>query len=444
MRIARSIAAGLAIVLSVVGCTASSPYTPPPTAPPPASPSPADGPAPIPSPGDVVALDDAATTALTGLRGRLLIHVGDAGLATIRPDGSDVRVLADPTDGVLSVLDAAWSPDGRQLAWSQVDGGEGLATDRLVVTGPTGGDRVVADVDFAPFYLSWDPTSRRIGLLGNGETSVRLAIAEVRGGVARVADVAEGRPFYFSWAPDGDRVLTNRNDGGLEQIELDGRATWVDESVGIYQAPLWTPDGAAYYVRIRQGLAQELVARPTGTGPASVLAVQRGAVYFVASPDGGLVAFHGRAPDELDFYDRGLSSKATDLGVTVVDTTSGALTRWSTEPAIAWSWSPDGDRLAILEPVYAGEGPILFRWHVVGRGTGYATEPFAAPLRYLQAVVPFFTQYAQSVTMWAPDSSAFAYSIETSEGARVVVRPDHPDASGVIVAPGDSPAWSPT
>jgi hypothetical protein len=92
--------------------------------------------------------------------------------------------------------------------------------------------------------------------------------------------------------------------------------------------------------------------------------------------------------------------------------------------------------------VYRADDPILFRWHVVGGGVDYATEPFGAPLRDLQTVVPFFTQYAQSGTMWAPDSSAFAYAIDTGQGPRVVVRPDRPDALGLVVARGDLPFWS--
>jgi hypothetical protein len=430
-------AGALALALTTISCIGSSPS-------PPATSSGAPSAPTASTPASGIPLSPEAALRLAALPGRLLIHTGRAGLATSLPDGTGWSVLAGEGDGVVDVLDAAWAPDARHVAWSQVDQESGLAVERLVVTDPRGGARVSAEMAFTPFFVSWDPTSARIGLLGNGATTLRLAVADVGAGTPRVADVAQGRPFYFSWSPSGSRLVTNRNDGGLERLDLDGRTERLDPKIGVYQSPVWSSDGATiFYVRIRQGLAQELLARPTGRGPAAVLAVGRGAVYFVASPDGGSVAFHAREPSELDFYDRSLPEHATDLGVTVVDIDTGELTRVSADPAIAWSWSPDGRLLAILEPVYTPEGTIVFRWHVVGGRLDYRTAAFVAPVHYLEAVVPFFTQYAQSGSMWSPDSAAFAYPTDTPEGSRIVVQPVGTGETGVVVGVGDAAVWSP-
>ncbi|HEX6845172.1 MAG TPA: hypothetical protein VF235_08670 [Actinomycetota bacterium] len=429
----RGVTAGLLLVAA--GCIGTSPSSTQgePTG---SSTSPVETPADTPSPA-IPSPDPEVATVLASLPGRLLIRSDELGLATTRPDGGDVRRLTQDAE----VLDAAWSPDGRRVAWTEVARNADLAD--LVVAAPRGADRRAVAIGFAPFFLSWDPTAMRIGLLGNGAASLRLAVADVGGGAAGVADVAQGSPFYFSWAPAGDRLLANRDGGGIEQLGLDGTARRLDERTGVYQAPVWSPDGAtAYYVRTRQGLAQELVARPTGAGAPTVLTVQRGAIFFVASPDGSRIALHAREPSELDFSDPSLPSRATDLGVTVVDTRTGELTRVSDDPAIAWSWSPDGRRLAILEPVY-GPDAIVFRWRVTGGGRDIVTDPFVAPLRYLRAVVPFFTQFAQSGTMWSPDGDAIAYPIDTPDGPRIVVRPTAPDATATVVALGDTVTWSP-
>jgi hypothetical protein len=430
-------AVAVCLCLAAVACVGTPPSagTRSPTATPPSD-APTVDTVPSSAPS-VPALDPETAALLAAIPGRLLVRSEELGLVTVRPDGGDLRRLVE--DG--EVLDAAWSPEGDRVAWTQVTGNPDLAD--LVVTAPRGGDRRTTEVDFAPFYLSWDPTGARIGLLGNGATSLRLAVAHLGDGGAPIRELAQGSPFYFSWAPGGDQLLANRDQGGLERLGLDGSVRRLDGRAGVYQAPVWSADGAsAYYVRARQGLAQELVARPPGAGTPTVLAVLRGAVFFVASPDGRRIALHAREPSELDYSDPTLPDRATDLGVTVLDVRTGELTRVSDDPALAWSWSPNGRRLAILEPIY-GPDAVSFRWRLTGEGPDVVTEPFVVPLRYLRAIVPFFTQFAQSGTMWSPDGKAIAYPVETPSGPMIAVRPAGPDGVAAIVAIGDSVTWSP-
>jgi dipeptidyl aminopeptidase/acylaminoacyl peptidase len=186
---------------------------------------------------------------------------------------------------------------------------------------------------------------------------------------------------------------------------------------------------------------QGLVARDVESGKIRRLAPLDGFGFLVSSPDGTRVAFHARGLGETDFYDRELPERATDLGVRVMDVEGGPETVVTDAPAMAWSWSPDGRRLAILEPVYGDT--IRFRW-VVWDGEGsFATEPFVATVGFQQEA-PFFSQYAQSASMWSPDGKAFAYAAEQPDGTPTIwVQPAREGAEPFPVGLGLSVTWSP-
>src|SRR4029453_1308966 len=59
---------------------------------------------------------------------------------------------------------------------------------------------------------------------------------------------------------------------------------------------------------------------------------------------------------------------------------------------------------------------------------------------YLQ----FFEQYAQSMSLWSPDSSAFAYPGMNEDGEEGIwIQSARPDRAAVLVAAGAFVAWSP-
>jgi TolB protein len=93
----------------------------------------------------------------------------------------------------------------------------------------------------------------------------------------------------------------------------------------------------------------------------------------------------------------------------VMELENGATRELSSTPVMAFFWSPDGSKLAYL--VTDSSGDVLrLRWYV---WDGTASTPYAAivPSRtFLQSYLVFFDQYARSMSIWAPDSSAFAYA----------------------------------
>ena len=60
----------------------------------------------------------------------------------------------------------------------------------------------------------------------------------------------------------------------------------------------------------------------------------------------------------------------------------------------------------------------------------------------LQDTFPFFPQYAQSLSFWAPDSSAFAFAGQV-EGQGGIWVQDLAEDSPTMVSDGTWVAWSP-
>ncbi|MEX0985515.1 MAG: hypothetical protein WD096_10790 [Actinomycetota bacterium] len=397
----------------------------------------APSPAPTSSPSGVVPLPEPPASA-SSLPGNLLVRTAAGGLQLVRPDGAAARVVVEGGSDEIVVLTAAWSPDGDRIAWSQIDA-LGDAAARVVWSDLDGGRRAEALVPFAPFYLSWDPTSSRVAFLG-GNATFTLGIMERTNGQTAGRPLANGQPFYFSWAPDGERLVTHVDERLLDTVTLDGKIEHLVGVTGLFQAPVWTSDGETLvYAAVDEGL----VARDVGTGEVRSLAPLDGGAFLVVSADGRRVAFHARGANEQDFYERDLPETATDLGVRVVGIAGGPETQVTEAPAIAWSWSPDGRRLAILEPVYDDDA-IRFRW-VVWDGTDtVAFEPFVATVGMQQGEVPFFSQFAQSATMWAPNSKAFAYAAELPDGTNAIwIQPVEADEAAYPVATGVGVSWSP-
>jgi Tol biopolymer transport system component len=383
----------------------------------------------------------------SSLPGTILFRDLLFGLGTVRPDGSGRTSLSVGRPGGVEVVSAAWSPDGRHIAWSQIDDNSTAATPGTVVTTDRAGDhRVDTTMPLVPFYLSWDPTSSRIAYLGSGSGAIRMGVVDVNAPKGSRVDLLDtGQPYYFSWAPLGDRLAVHVGER-LDELRLDGSTDTIGARPGLFQTPVWSADGSSLvYVRRTGTESGQLVVRDLASNREQVLADLKGTVLLAPSPDGERVAFQALGPGRIDFYDRSLPQHLTDVGVTVVDVATGEVTRVSRDIAMAWSWSPDGDQLAILEPMYQGPGPILFQWRLWDGAGTYATDPFTASISLLTDYAPFFGQFAESSTMWAPDGSAFAFSADLPSGpSQIVVQPAKRGVQPFVVGEGSFLGWSPT
>lgn len=395
-----------------------------------------------------------------------IAYVGtDGNIYTIDRLGEDRRGLTQDAEiptrsGGRLYRFPTWSPDNRQIAFVGVEVDPAQPpTNTLYAASATGDEpkALFSSQDSSPFYLYWAPDARRLAFLANEDDSLALRLAALDG-EERVLD--GGSPFYFTWSPDSRSLITHvggsQPAGRIGRLELDGdQPETVLDSPATFLAPAWSPtddavlfaaeldeDGSALYLADKRGKPQQALVR------------YNGAISFAWSPRGDQVAYivtNQPRPAGLGQFAFGQ--------VEVVERNSENARVVSTEEAIAFFWAPDGQKIAYLsaasdEPQLQGRlTPIAtarqqnqFRlwWRVVDLRTG-EDIPLAnfAPAPGFLSLIPFFDQYAQSLSLWSPDSTAVVYSAQSgADSAEVWMVAVDGQTSPKRIADGDLPVWS--
>jgi TolB protein len=374
--------------------------------------------------------DPTVASDLAGLTGRLAVLNAEGNLVTLDPDGSGEVVLAEIEAGRSQVRQPTWSPDGSRVAWVQVEVTDDETLQAVLATSTDDGGRPTEATTGAvvPFYLSWDPTSSRIAYLGGREADVEVGIVEGERGRATPLDT--GQPYYLSWAPEGDEMLVHVGEDRLERLELDGTLTTVADRPGTFLAPVWTGDGRSFVYASATARGQHLVVHDVDARNGSQLVPFDGLVRFVVSPDGRRIAFQ-------------ILEEQRAQPLTVIDVRSGETTEVVEGLTGGFFWSPDGERLLYLTPD-PDEEQFWYRWGVWDGTSSFTTPRFLLSLLVVEEYLPFFEQYAQSMSLWSPDGSAFAYPGQNEAGELGIwVQSAEPDRAPVLVADGTFVAWSP-
>ena len=368
---------------------------------------------------------------LAGIGGRLAVLDGTGRIVSIAPDGSDEVVLAEAEPGRSENRQPAWSADGTRLAWVHLEVTDEATLSASVATSTFDGRQPTETAtEVVPFYLSWDPTSSRVGYLGPLGEEIEFGVIELAGRTT-ATPIGAGQPFYLSWAPGGDELLVHVGTDRLDRLRLDGSTTGVGDPPGSFSAPVWTADGRTLVYAAQGTLDDRLVVRHLREDASRAIVPYDGLILFVVSPDGSRIAYQVIGETETS-------------PLSVIDLASGETTQVVDDGLVAaFYWSPDGERLLVLDPV-PDEDAFWYRWLVWDGVSSFTTSRFVLSILFVRDYLPFFEQYAQSMSLWSPDGRAFAYPGMSEDGETGIwVQPARPDREPVLVADGEFVTWSP-
>ncbi len=407
-----------------------------------------------------------------------IAYVGPTGRLAVVDDRTG-ETVAIPIPGIVTGP-PAWSPDGTRLAVIVTDP---EATRLYVVEMPAegaGGDPEAVVVYSSgaqrPFYAHWAPDGERVGFLAGDDDGISLRTALADGGEAvdgpqRDGVLRRGAPLYFTWT-DADRMLLHVGAGAdafTGEIDLDG----------VEAGPVVPGTGAFRAAAARSG--GTIVAYVTGGAAPEVVLESRDGARVGRMPVFGpaALAFNpaGTTLATIAAGARGADPAGFPIGpLRLLDSGTGEVRTLIDEPVVAFWWSPDGRTIAALRLATGGDpstaavpGVALAAANGVpaaANGVPAAASPEPAPgfrlnfvdvatgdvrsdraIRpggdFVNAVLPYFDQYALSHRVWSPDGTAIVLPLEDAAGRTQATVLDADGAEPRPIAEARQAFWAP-
>jgi Tol biopolymer transport system component len=369
-----------------------------------------------------MALAATAHAAFPGANGKIVFEsqrgcpawagCGATNLYTINPDGSSEAKLLPEV-----ARDAAWSPDGRKIAFTAVDGA--LRSFYIAVVNADGTGRTSLDPPKLPSthdaQPSWSPDGKRIaftrfvpsaGFFGlfeifvmnvDGINATRLTFDDPYAGSFGSTEPAwspDGRKIAFSRTVSSPNVITDEevfvmNADGSGVVQLTHHDTSFVQPTESF--PTWSPDGGRIaFSSFREGGYDVYTMRPDATDEKKVSGPGND-LYPAWSPDGSKIAVANQRSEypgyEILVYDADGSgeTKVTNSGnsfhpdwqpvdqlpdCSVVSATPGSLwtpNRTLVTVTLAGASDPDGDPVTLSVEGVTQDEPV--------ESSGDATSP---------------------------------------------------------------------
>jgi TolB protein len=365
----------------------------------------------------------------------------DSNIQVVDANGKSRVALTTDASGAVprAYLFPTWSPNSQRIAFVGVNGGD-TVTATLYAAPAAGGTpaTVFKSSSQTPFYLYWSPDSQWIGFLAQTESEMSLMLGR-EDGRTDARKLETGSPFYWAWSPDSRALFLHiggsTRDVSEARLALLGRDSAnppqaLKASPASFQAPHYSPDGTKILYAATNGSADDaLFLADAQGGNARSIATFRGSVGFAWSPDGKKIASLVTPED----------AALPNLGpIWVSDADGSNRQQLITEDTLAFYWSPDSQQIAYLTLVQPGNSTsslhkkydvstglaaprsqsdqVKLGWRVMNIADKRVRTiaAFDPTPEFLQ-VLPYFDQYARSLTFWSPDSHQFVYT--QSEGS---------------------------
>lgn len=366
---------------------------------------------------------------------------------TVAPTPADDRLVILTTDATVVVLDdtlgelsSMTPPQGsryRQPIWFDTDTilfSEELADGSgalIAADAATGAISWRVKLPSSPFYFDQSPDGSATTTLRNNNAEGGL-IAELFTRDGDVSPISDRSPFYSAWSPDGSALATHAGQQTLSVIE-DGATDVILDSTGSFQAPSWTPNGLFTLRSTDQAQTLALWDDSEFADLARIV----GPVQFVASGD--RVAIQSTSVDETTgiaaTFRAQVVPKIPGGRLVVFDASAGSFATVAERFAPFFQWDPTGERL--LYAAFAERPSVDVAWAIWEGGEANEYGPFTPQPEWFGEVVPFFDQYAHSLSYWSASGDAFAYPAVGDDGPIVKVQPTDGSATSTV----DDAVW---
>ncbi len=249
-----------------------------------------------------------------------------------------------------------FSNDGRFLAFVSLSTSEGFnGFTRTVHVAPASGGAMTDLYSTSEWnipYVDWSPDGKQVAFLTISPRSGAIRVVGRNGGDISIFDT--GSPTYWHWRADSAAMVTHLGGrattpgrANVSIIEAKGSAkgkqTIIEALPGAFQSPHWSPDGRYVLFVAYTDNQDELVLADSSGKPMCALARIEDSAYFAWSPDGQRVAVLDTTPAP-----QGVPIPAA---LTVYDLAAGTSAAVHDEAAMFF-WSPDGDKLAVYSIVF--------------------------------------------------------------------------------------------
>jgi len=391
-----------------------------------------------------------------------IAYVGsDDQIYVAEADGSSARAVTRQVTGLSTDQDwvyrwPTYSPDGKRLAFA----GYRTAGSQAPAAGPASAAVLVADVgsatttgllesaSLATIYLSWSADSRHLAALLQHGSDLELHLFDTSA-KDQPRRLLVGQPLYWSWAPDGSALAVHvggdansASDAWVGLLHLgsaDSREERFADAPGAFRAPAWSPAGTKLAYATLAGGISLLTVRDAAGQVTHTASLGTGDVAFNWSPSGDWLAFAAGDPGRPGVYQ----------GLEVAHSDGSERHRLSQDPVVAFYWSPDATRLAV---VGIDQAARTLNWSVLSvDGKSKRALNGFVPSGDFGFQLPFFDQYAQSTSVWSADSKRLVYGADSGgdrsngsgQGERVMVLDADGVAPAAVVASGGMAVWSP-
>lgn len=370
---------------------------------------------------------------------RLLIQDIDGNIFTTRPDGSERVPLTTGASAQHQYSQPTWSPDGDKIAWAEVDNRSGELKSALMVSQFNGLTRNHFDIPFAPFYLQWSPDESHLAYLSNwlnldqATATIALRLVDLSAVTDTISTLAKGEPLYLVWSPNSDRILIHIDNERLEFWNTAGQGSPLDQTIAAFPTPQWSSNGSRLLYAVgKQGVQKLILADDKGNQLQEITDYDQ-SITFSLSPDDMRIAY-AVTPSSINIAAFG--------PLYVVDLAGNRTSEIADKPVLAFFWSPDGAKLAYLVTDDSGS-QLRLRWYVWDGKQNTAYAAIVPSQTFMEGYLQFFDQYARGMSIWSPDSTAFAYAaFDDQTGNNIwVQRLDATEPEDV--SPGVFVAWSP-